>query len=241
MVDDEAVSNLDHVDVVHPRGTVAHGGIIGKSPVPRFEPRRYSPAIDDPSVLILTPVKQAAGHLDRYFALISRLAYPSHRLSLGLLESDSTDDTYARLQARLPALRERFERVTIVQRNFGFQMPAGTPRWSAPWQLTRRVTLAKSRNHLLFAALRDEDWVLWIDVDLTDYPADILTQLLSTGKDIVHPHCVLRPGGPTFDTNAWRDRGRERMDALREGHRWCDSMPSAVRCCSCGPTCTARV
>jgi Anp1 protein len=184
---------------------------------PRFESRRYSPAIDDPCVLILTPVKQAARHLDRYFGLISRLAYPSHRLSLGMLESDSTDDTYAHLTARLPGLRERFARVTIVQRNFGFQMPAGTPRWSAPWQLTRRVTLAKSRNHLLFAALRDEDWVLWIDVDLTDYPADILTQLLATGKDIVHPHCVLRPGGPTFDTNAWRDRGRERMDALRGG------------------------
>lgn len=177
----------------------------------------YPPPIDDPSVLILTPVKDAARHLDRYFGLIGRLAYPSHRLSLGMLESDSTDDTYARLQAILPGLRERFKSVTIVQRNFGFQIPAGTPRWSAPWQLARRVTLAKSRNQLLFAALRDEEWVLWIDVDLADYPADTLTRLLSTGKDIVHPHCVLRPGGPTFDTNAWRARGQERMDALRGG------------------------
>jgi Anp1 len=173
-------------------------------------------------VLILTPVKQAAGHLDRYFGLISRLDYPSDRLSLGLLESDSTDDTFARLQARLPALRERFARVTVVQRDLGFQMPPGTPRWAPPLQLARRVTLAKSRNHLLFAALRDEEWVLWIDVDLADYPADVLTELLATGKDIVHPHCVLRPGGPTFDTNGWRRKGQERMDALRGG-------PSLVR------------
>jgi hypothetical protein len=184
--------------------------------------RRYAPGIDDPSVLILTPVKQAAKHLDRYFELLGQLSYPRDRLSIGLLESDSTDDTFERLQARVPELRERFARVTVAQRDFGFQMPAGAPRWAPPLQLARRTVLAKSRNHLLFAALRDEDWVLWIDVDLDDYPADVLRQLLATGKDIVHPHCVTRAGGPTFDWNAWRDKGRVRMDALRGG-------PSLVR------------
>jgi hypothetical protein len=139
-----------------------------------------------------------------------------------VLESDSTDDTFAHLQARLPALRQRFARVTLAQRNFGFQIPPGAPRWAPPFQLARRVILAKSRNHLLFAALQDEDWVLWVDVDLADYPPDILTQLLATKKDIVHPHCVMRRGGPTFDWNAWRDGGRERMDSLRGG-------PSLVR------------
>jgi Anp1 len=168
-------------------------------------------------VLILTPVKQAAQHLDRYCELVGSLSYPRDRLSLGLLESDSTDETLTLLEARLPALRERFARVTLAQRAFGFHMPPGVPRWTAPLQLARRTILAKSRNHLLFAALRDEDWVLWIDVDVSDYPRDVITQLLATGKDIVHPHCVIRPGGPTFDHNAWRDKGRQRMDALR-GH-----------------------
>jgi len=180
-------------------------------------------------VLILTPVKQAAEHLDRYFELIGGLSYPPDRLSLGMLESDSTDDTFASLQARLPELRERFARVTLVQRDFGFRMPPRAPRWAPPLQLARRTVLAKSRNHLLFAALRDEDWVLWIDVDLSDYPADVLTQLLATGKDIVSPHCVTRPGGPTFDWNAWRDKGRERLDALRGG-------PSLVRLDAVGGT-----
>ncbi|HEY5316885.1 MAG TPA: hypothetical protein VIJ20_02820 [Solirubrobacteraceae bacterium] len=173
-------------------------------------------------MLILTPVKQASEHLDRYFGLIGRLTYPADRLSLGLLESDSTDDTFAQLEARLPDLREQFARVTVHQRDFGFRMPPGTPRWAPPLQLARRVILAKSRNHLLFAALDDEDWVLWIDVDVEDYPPDVITQLLATGKDIVNPHCVVRPGGPTFDWNAWRDKGRERMDAMRGG-------PSLVR------------
>jgi hypothetical protein len=180
-------------------------------------------------VLILTPVKQAARHLDRYFELIGRLEYPPERISLGLLESDSTDGTFERLQERLPALRERFAKVTLVKRDFGFQIPAGSPRWTPPFQLARRVILAKSRNHLLFAALADEEWVLWVDVDLADYPPDILTALLATGKDIVHPHCVTRPGGPTFDWNAWRNQGQERMDALRGG-------PSLVRLDAVGGT-----
>jgi Anp1 len=168
-------------------------------------------------VLILTPVKQASEHLDHYFRLLDRLLYPPERLSIGFLVSDSTDDTLERLHARLDHLRERYARATVVHRDFGFKLPPGTHRWAAPIQLARRVTLAKSRNHLLFAALRDEDWVLWIDVDLLDYPPDVLRKLLATGKDIVHPHCVLRHGGPTYDWNAWRNGGTERMDSLRGG------------------------
>jgi Anp1 len=175
------------------------------------------PVINDPFVLILTPVKQAAEHLNRYFLLIDRLSYPRDRLSLGFLVSDSTDDTFASLQARLPELRDRYARVTLVERDFGFHIPVGTPRWAPPFQLARRVTLAKSRNHLLFAALKDEEWVLWVDVDLYDYPHDVLKKLLAIGKDIVHPHCVTSHGGPTFDWNAWRNRGRERMDSMRDG------------------------
>jgi peptide chain release factor subunit 1 len=68
---------------------------------------------------------------------------------------------------------------------------------------------------LLFGALGDEDWVLWLDVDVIDYPADILEQLLALDRDIVHPHCVTEPGGATFDLNAWRDGGRRIMSDLR--------------------------
>ena len=188
-------------------------------------------------MLILTPVKQAAQHLDRYFELVGRLSYPRDRLSVGLLESDSTDGTYELLQARLPALRESFGRVTLTQRHFNFQIPSGSPRWAQPLQLARRTILAKSRNHLLFAALRDEDWVLWIDVDVVDYPRDVIKRLLATGKDIVHPHCVERPGGPTFDLNAWRYKGRERMDVLRGGTTLFASTRSAGRCSWFVPTC----
>ena len=76
--------------------------------------------------------------------------------------------------------------------------------------------LAKSRNHLLFHALDDEDWVLWLDVDVIEYPPDLIERLLATGKEIVQPHCVLDYGGPTFDCNGWRDQGRLHLDDLRD-------------------------
>lgn len=170
-----------------------------------------------PSILILTPVKDAAPELDGYFERLERLAYPAAAISLGLLESDSTDDTYRLLMARADELRQRYRRVTLAKRDFCFALPAGVPRWASWVQVPRRITLAKSRNHLLFAALRDERWVLWLDVDVIDYPPDVIQQMLATERDIVAPHCVTSPGGPTFDWNSWRDHGEVRMDALRDG------------------------
>ena len=170
-----------------------------------------------PRLLILTPVKDAEHHLDRYFEALARLDYPKPAISLGFLESDSEDHTYDVLVARLPELRREYARVTLIKRDFGFSLPPGQARWAHWLQVPRRVVLAKSRNHLLFAALRDEEWVLWLDVDVAEYPPSVLRRLLATGRAIVTPHCVMRPGGPTFDWNSWRDRGAVRMDALRDG------------------------
>ena len=100
--------------------------------------------------------------------------------------------------------------------DFGYHLPPGQERWAAEVQIARRTVLAKSRNRLLFHALEDEDWVLWLDVDVIEYPANILLeQLLATGKDIVHPHCDKVFGGSSFDHNAWRDQGHLHLDDLR--------------------------
>ena len=84
-------------------------------------------------------------------------------------------------------------------------------------QRLRRAVLARARNQLLFRALDDEEWVLWLDVDVIEYPADILQQLLALRLDIVHPHCVKQQGGPTFDLNGWRDDGTKTLQDFR-GH-----------------------
>ncbi|MBA3994178.1 MAG: hypothetical protein C0469_11675, partial [Cyanobacteria bacterium DS2.3.42] len=101
------------------------------------------------------------------------------------------------------------------QKNFGYAIPDGTPRWQPNIQFQRRSTLARSRNHLLFHALDDEEYVLWLDSDVLEFPPDIIQRLLSYNKDIVQPHCVKKYGGPTFDLNAWRDHGRLFMHDLR--------------------------
>jgi hypothetical protein len=182
-----------------------------------------------PSILVLTPVKNAVGHLDTYFALLERLSYSHERISLGLLENDSTDGTFAQLERRLPDLVRRFHRARVWKRDFGLQLPPGLPRWAPSLQIPRRTILAKSRNHLLVSTLEDEDRVLWIDVDLVDYPADIVERLLAYGKDILQPHCVCELGGKTFDLNAWREAGKVHMDKLRGG-------PELVRLDSVGGT-----
>jgi len=169
-------------------------------------------------MLILTPVKNAGSFLDRYFELLYRLTYPAALISVAFLESDSEDNTLQDLQARLPGLRERFRRADLFHKNFDFRRSQDTPRWTPALQLKRRTILARSRNYLLSRALDEEDWVLWIDVDLVEYPADIIERLLAPGKEIVQPHCVNSATGETFDLNAWRDRGRRHMDNLeREG------------------------
>lgn len=169
------------------------------------------------SVLILTPLKNAARFAEGYFDGLAALTYPAARLSLGLLESDSDDDTHVRFATRLTALSGHFAAAQIWRRDFGWHMPPGLPRWHHAMQLPRRKVLAKARNHLLFRALDDQDWVLWLDVDVVFYPPDLIERLLAAGRDIVQPHCVQQPGGPTFDRNAWREHGRVRMEDVRDG------------------------
>ncbi len=170
----------------------------------------------DERVLILTPVKDAEEFLDGYFARLRTLTYPHERISLGMLESDSQDRSYERLLRERPALEDEFRAVTICARDFGYRLPRGRRRWERDLQLERRTTLARSRNHLLLRALADEDYVLWLDADVVQYPPDIIQTLLAAGKEIVQPNCVREPGGKSFDLNAWRDRGRRHLHDLRD-------------------------
>ncbi len=168
-----------------------------------------------PRVLILTPVKDAVKWLDGYFDRVLSLSYPHELISLGLLESDSTDETFARATAHISGPGNDLRRAHLWKKDFGYHIPAGKPRHAGEIQPERRAVLAKSRNHLLFHALNDEEWVLWLDVDVIEYPADLIERLLATGKRIVQPNCVVKYGGETFDRNAWRDKGALHLHDLR--------------------------
>jgi hypothetical protein len=176
-------------------------------------------------VLVLTPVKNAARYLNDHFRLLEKLDYPSDRMAIGMLEGDSDDDTFLECQRHLERSTARFRRAELFKADFQFRTPPGVARHHSSIQLERRSVLAKSRNHLLFNALKpDDQWVLWLDVDLVDYSTDILRRLLASGKDVVQPDCVVRPGTladpqgmGSFDLNAWSDNGLHHLHDLRGG------------------------
>lgn len=169
-----------------------------------------------PRILILTPVKDAAQSLDKYFQGLQKLSYPHDRISIGILEGDSRDNTYTFLSVKADQYKKEFRQITIIKKDFYFQIPEGVPRWANHIQVQRRSVIAKCRNHLLFRCLDDEDWVLWLDVDVIDYPNNVIEQLLAQERDIVHPNCVIETGGKCFDLNAWRDHGKKHMHDLRK-------------------------
>lgn len=165
------------------------------------------------TVLILTPMKTASRYLQGYFHALEALTYPHTLLSLGILEGDSEDDTFVQLQRRLATSCAGFASKKLFKRNFGMTIP--DDRHRPAYQAPRRAVLARARNHLLFGALREQDWVLWLDVDVVEFPTDILQRLVALDLDIVHPHCVKDYGGESFDRNAWADNGRLHMHDLR--------------------------
>jgi cellulose synthase/poly-beta-1,6-N-acetylglucosamine synthase-like glycosyltransferase len=126
-----------------------------------------------PSILILTPVKDIKRRtLKRYLKNLAAFDYPRHLLSIGILEGDSNDNSYRRLEREVPKLREIYKRVELFKYDLkpkGYHLESGSDlRHDLLFQKKRRSNLAKVRNYLLSKALRDEDWVLWVDADVCE-------------------------------------------------------------------------
>lgn len=228
-----------------------------------------------PTVLVLSPVKNAAHHLGRFFANLRALDYPAPNIAVALLESDSDDEpeggqahathvleaspseyvrdfmaarrraavrkaavaaaaglppprpprvsgTLARLLAEVPSLEAAgYRRVQVVEHAFGLSL-SREARHEQTNQRRRRSVMARSRNHLLSSALRDDDeWVLWVDSDLDSYPPHVLRRLLASGKPLVVPNCVMARGGRSYDLNSWRLPGlgsNASVTAVRQAH-----------------------
>lgn len=179
-----------------------------QSPRPRARAR---------SLLVLTPVKNAARHAAGWVDRVLSLQHSCDRLEAAVLVSDSTDGTVEAFRQEMKRLDDAGIATAIVEHDYDYQIPGGLPRWSPQVQFDRRRILAKSRNRLLMSTLRDHEWVLWIDSDVVWFPEDIVSTMLETGADIVHPNCTHEPGGRSFDLNAWTDRGRYHLDDYR-GH-----------------------
>lgn len=159
-------------------------------------------------VIVLTPMMNSANDLLHYFSLFQSLTYPKELISLGVLEGDSTDDTYNLLLDKFQelSLGGEYRRLTLVQKDFsnGNKGLEGHERHGFEVQGRRRSVQAKVRNHLVSTALYDEDIVLWIDSDLRQYPADIIERMLDTGERMVSADCIAS-NGYCYDRNNWRE------------------------------------
>lgn len=178
-----------------------------------------------PSVLILSPLKKVSNHLDRYFTLLHSLSYPKNAISLGFLVSDSHDGSYALVrnhflnrQHTITNQTEKYRDVVLVHQDFGYDPGEN---WldihGMRNQIPRRKVLAKSRNYLLFSALRPHhDWVLWIDSDVSHYAPTLVEDLLRfTGPEklILVPNSFWRDERGEehpYDRNSWRETAKSR-------------------------------
>ncbi len=145
-------------------------------------------------VLVLTPLKDAAPYLSKYFELIAELSYPHHLIDLGFLVGDSKDDTLAVLAMELERIQKRpdqipFRSAIVVEKDFGTIVGQDVEnRHSFEAQGPRRKAMGRARNYLLSAALKPEhSWVYWRDVDIVESPSAILEDFIAHDRDILVP------------------------------------------------------
>ncbi|EWC45844.1 hypothetical protein DRE_04851 [Drechslerella stenobrocha 248] len=182
-------------------------------------------------VLILTPLRDAAVHLPRYFEVLSKLTYPHDLIDLGFLVSDSTDDTLAVLAMELDSLQLNsdpkipFRSGIIIEKDFGVTLSQNVQdRHSFAAQGPRRKAMGKARNFLLYSTLQPEhSWVMWRDVDIKESPETILEDFIAHDKDVICPniwfHRFDKDGHDIegrFDYNSWveSDQGRQLRKSL---------------------------
>ncbi|KAL2158200.1 hypothetical protein VTH06DRAFT_4520 [Thermothelomyces fergusii] len=174
-------------------------------------------------VLILTPLKDAARYLSKYFELIAKLTYPHHLIDLAFLVSDTTDDTMAVLAAEIERIQNRpdnvpFRSVMVIKKDFGFTLSQDVEdRHGFAAQAPRRKALGRARNYLLYSALKPEhSWVYWRDADIVDSPDKIIEDFIAHDRDILVPNIWFhryengRDIEGRFDYNSWIESDKAR-------------------------------
>ncbi|EGD93902.1 N-glycosyl-transferase [Trichophyton tonsurans CBS 112818] len=174
-------------------------------------------------VLILTPLRNAARHLDRYFDLLSMLTYPHHLIDIAFLVSDSNDETLADLAANLNRVQSMpdnipFRSAMVVEKDFGATLDMDVnAKHGYEAQAPRRKMMGKARNFLLATALKPEhSWVYWRDVDIADSPPKIIEDFVAHNKDILVPNVWFHryvDGHDIegrFDYNSWVESDKAR-------------------------------
>ena len=162
--------------------------------VPRTMPTGTTPTGKVQTVAICSLFRNSAAYVDSFRAMVTSQARPGIELVFSFVEGDSTDDTFARLQAwarddaRVLLSKRDVEPVT----DFADRVT----KWAALGNVAIDQALTTSCDRLL-----------WCESDLV-LPNDLLEQLVPEPCDIVAPAIFL--GSMFYDT--WGFRG---VDGVR--------------------------
>lgn len=105
-----------------------------------FQSSSSSPqTIQDQHLLILTPCRNCATTLPRYFELVESLDHPKDKTSIGFLVSDDTDDTVDLMSDFITRHQDEYRQLTLLRKDFSLpSMLEGPARHSAYLQDQRR-------------------------------------------------------------------------------------------------------
>lgn len=142
----------------------------------------------------MTPLRDAAFHLNTHFDLLSQLTYPHQSIDLAFLVGDCKDETLHTLESELDRLQSgsnplRFRSAMIVEKDFGDDTGQTVEeRHSFKSQGVRRKAIGRARNYLLYTALMPvHQWIYWRDVDIVENPPSVLEDFIRHDKDILVP------------------------------------------------------
>lgn len=131
-----------------------------------------------PNVTVVTPMRDAERHLDRYFRQLALLDWPVDWLRVVIVEGDHTDNT--------AALVADWQRAAGRQATM-IRFDTGSPKYGSVVNPDRFRTLAKVFNAGLDAVdLAWSDYVLFLPVDI-EYVPDLLRRLEAWRVDVVAP------------------------------------------------------
>ncbi|KAJ9643655.1 uncharacterized protein PV06_09158 [Exophiala oligosperma] len=169
-------------------------------------------------VLLCTPLRDAATHLNMFFSHLRNFTYPHHLVDLAFLVSDSKDETEELLSRLLEELQadpnpsQPYGEISIIHKDFGQSISQDfESRHGFAAQASRRKLMAQARNWLLSAALRPyHSWVYWRDADVETCPFTVIEDLMRHDKDVIVPN-IWRPlpdwlgGEQPYDLNSWQE------------------------------------
>lgn len=165
------------------------------------------------NILIGIPVKNTGKYLDNLFSQINKLDYDLKKITIVMLESDSTDNTYDLCREVTFKYAPLFRNVILHKLDFGFDLPHNFDRYDQQKFPNRIKNLVISRNFIIDNYTNDNDYVWWIDSDFEIIPSDTLLKFIECDKDIVIP--VL-----THDKWGFHDCGSVIIDNDGKQHRF---------------------